>query len=287
MGETALTLESSWQEERQESYKKYRLTRSLAGWHPLVVEERDTASGFHISLRQYPTGDVEATAIKMHYYDTLKRRGGAKRKNSEKKEMNESTLKKSQQRAKAQVRRKILSMQADRLLTLTFRENVTDIDEAWKILKYFIKLMRWRFKDFQYVVVPEYQKRGAVHFHLAVRGYYHANTVRRLWHRAAGEHGGNVDITSPRKYISKNSWNPRRIGAYLSKYMNKEETVDFNKKRYTSGGKVKIPESIKGWMALGYPVHNVMRDIINQMTDKSIRTLWEIDNFSNVVYLST
>lgn len=51
-------------------------------------------------------------------------------------------------------------------ITLTFAENVTDIDKAN------MKFNTWRTrikrdnKEFKYICVPEYQKRGAVHYHL-------------------------------------------------------------------------------------------------------------------------
>ena len=51
-------------------------------------------------------------------------------------------------------------------LTLTFSDNITNISEANE------KFATWRtkvksiFKDFKYVCVPEFQKRGAVHYHL-------------------------------------------------------------------------------------------------------------------------
>lgn len=51
-------------------------------------------------------------------------------------------------------------------ITLTFAENLTDIDYANKkfdIWRTYIKRLK---KDFSYVCVPEYQKRGAVHYHL-------------------------------------------------------------------------------------------------------------------------
>lgn len=51
-------------------------------------------------------------------------------------------------------------------ITLTFAENVINIELANKkfnIWRTYIKRLK---KDFKYVCVPEYQKRGAVHYHL-------------------------------------------------------------------------------------------------------------------------
>ena len=51
-------------------------------------------------------------------------------------------------------------------LTLTFAENVMDIDFANKCFNSWLTLIRRYFPDFAYLCVPEFQKRGAVHYHL-------------------------------------------------------------------------------------------------------------------------
>lgn len=51
-------------------------------------------------------------------------------------------------------------------LTLTFAENVMDIDFANKCFNSWLTLIRRYYPDFAYLCVPEFQKRGAVHYHL-------------------------------------------------------------------------------------------------------------------------
>ena len=51
-------------------------------------------------------------------------------------------------------------------ITLTFADNVQDIKEANKKFNNWISNVRKLKKDFMFVCVPEYQKRGAVHYHL-------------------------------------------------------------------------------------------------------------------------
>ena len=260
---------------------------SLSESHGLITRNRDTGNSYYLIARQYPSDDVEITALKLDTEDQLRKGGGAKRKSKDKTVMDESTLRKSQQRARIQVRRKLMSFDADRMLTLTFKENLTDIDDAWKVFKYFNKLMKFRYRDkWAYVAVPEFQKRGAVHFHLAVSGFYSVSTIRRLWLRACGQYLGNIDITSPRKF-GKNSWNPKRLSNYLSKYMTKNESVDFNKKRYSSGGEIIVPPAVNGWIALGVSIVQIMRQVIESATRKSIRTVVEIENYYPINYLST
>ena len=51
-------------------------------------------------------------------------------------------------------------------LTLTFSENIKDIDYANKCFNCWLTSIRQLFSDFAYLCVPEFQKRGAVHYHL-------------------------------------------------------------------------------------------------------------------------
>ena len=51
-------------------------------------------------------------------------------------------------------------------ITLTFKENVTDINEANKAFHIWVTCISQKFPNFKYIAVPEYQKRGAVHYHL-------------------------------------------------------------------------------------------------------------------------
>ncbi len=51
-------------------------------------------------------------------------------------------------------------------ITLTFKENITDLTYANKKFNTFVSSMRREFNNFKYIGVPEFQKRGAVHYHL-------------------------------------------------------------------------------------------------------------------------
>lgn len=257
---------------------------SLNALFTVIDDNRTTGNGWYMSVKSFPRGDVEMVALKLGSDDSLKRGGGAGRKNKEKQAMTDEVLKKSQLRAKKLIRHKLMMMEADRMLTLTYKENVTDIKQAWSDFKKFSRLMKWRYNDqWQYVCVPEYQKRGAVHFHIAIKGYYHANTVRRLWHKVVAK--GNIDITSPR-LIKKESWNPKRIANYLSKYISKNDSVEFNKRRYSSSS-IDLPPSLTGWVALGLPITAVMYKLMNMVTRKQHRDYWEADGVFPICMMTT
>lgn len=152
----------------------------------------------------------------------------------------ESNQERTVRRARQKLRWGAKCIGADRLLSLTIRENVTDYAVAEAYLTKFLRMCRseWGAK-FKFVAVPEMQKRGAWHFHFALRGFWNINKIRAFWWRALGvkvaisEDGkpvmldtsvapGNVDITSPRRGgVSKRTWDIDKLAAYLSKYMGK------------------------------------------------------------------
>jgi hypothetical protein len=270
---------------------------TLSDHSEFITSERDTGNGYYLVTRRYDhagssiprKADMEVTAIKLGSDDSLRKGGGAVRKNTERSQMDSNTARKSSSRARIAVRRKLLSFSADRMLTLTFKENVTDIDEAWCVFKAFAKKMRKKYPDaFQYVAVPEYQKRGAVHFHVAIKGFYYVNTIRAIWRRCCAHRGGNIDITSPRGF-GKNSWNPKRIANYLSKYITKGDTVSFNRKRYGASRNIEIPEAVTGWLPLGICPLYVIEKLIQRMTRNVIdkHATFEFDGYYPIKIMST
>lgn len=265
------------------------LCRTLSEVSALISEKRDTSEAWYVKATRYATGDVDTVAVRLAHDQSINRGGakGRERKHSDKAEMDEATLAKSRSRARRTVRSRLLMMQADRMLTLTYRENVTDIEQAWRDFGKFNRVMKWRFKDrWQYVCVPERQERGAIHFHLAIRGYFPVNTVRRFWRDVVGE--GNIDITSPRAH-GKASWNPKRIAHYLTKYITKNDTVGFNRRRYSASTNIEAPEVRRGFTGCGLPMVALLRQVIERLTrmPPDVRTHYEGDGLFRVVCLST
>lgn len=152
----------------------------------------------------------------------------------------ETNKERAARRARQKLRWLIKCIGADRLLTLTFRENVTEYEQAEKHLSKFLTRCRneWG-SEFKFAVVPERQKRGAWHFHLALRGFWNVNKLRAFWWRTLGvkvgfsSEGkpvmldgtvtpGNVDITSPVvRGQKRRAWAIDRLASYLAKYVAK------------------------------------------------------------------
>ena len=113
-------------------------------------------------------------------------------------------------RARKNVRRLANSNpDCNKFLTLTFGKNVTDLNEAHKYFKNFIVKMNRRYSDFKYLAVPEFQKRGAVHYHLLCNlPYVNVKNLKNIWGQG---------------FIKLNKIDEiDNVGAYIVKYMTKE-----------------------------------------------------------------
>lgn len=90
--------------------------------------------------------------------------------------MEESKTKEIRFDSLARTRRNVIELTAQNadkfksFITLTFKENVTDVSEANKAFNIYITQVRRYCKEhgreFYYIAVPEFQKRGAVHYHM-------------------------------------------------------------------------------------------------------------------------
>jgi len=109
------------------------------------------------------------------------------------------------------------------LLTLTMRE-IVSIGEGWKAFTYFANRLRKARPEIAFVAVPEFQKRGAVHFHCLIWGFYDEEIARERDTRRIAELWGHgfIDIRatdgSPKlatyiaKYMFKAMWDERLLG---------------------------------------------------------------------------
>jgi hypothetical protein len=155
---------------------------------------------------------------------------------SDSREENES---RSVRRARSRLRRLILSAQADHLLTLTYRDNVTDFDQACNDLNKFVRIVKSKIPSWIYITVAEQQKRGAWHWHMAVRGRQNVALLREAWRHVVGE--GNIDVAPP-KGIGKHRLLAlvKYLGKYLAKGFN-EGNRELNARRFRASLGIPIP----------------------------------------------
>lgn len=102
------------------------------------------------------------------------------------------------------------------LFTFTYKENQTDLKQGYRDFRSYVQALRYRYgKAFKYIVVPEFQERGAVHFHAffwslpseLVFRERTARTFAQLWGL------GFVDV-----YQTDGN---EKLSTYLAKYMTK------------------------------------------------------------------
>lgn len=117
-------------------------------------------------------------------------------------------------------------------ITLTFADNVTDLNIANKRFKYFIDKVRRVKKDLKYLCIPEFQKRGATHYHLLTNISVKDNKLvysqvdNKKFKHVKYWNDGFTSIETFKGDVKK-------IIGYISKYMTKDiDNRLFNKHRY-------------------------------------------------------
>lgn len=120
----------------------------------------------------------------------------------------------------------------NKFLTLTFEENVTDLNYSNNELKKWIDRVNYQVfhtkkREMKYVAVIEFQKRGAVHYHILCNmPYIDVNSLAKIW-----GHGFiklNKIKGDKERFGSDECDN---VGAYVCKYMTKDNDDDRLKSR--------------------------------------------------------
>ncbi|VVE58787.1 bacteriophage-related protein [Pandoraea horticolens] len=215
---------------------------------PSLVNDSAFRREWIIRGRNFGDGQVEVTVTRFDRYmgaQRLHTLPKAKRGESENSEDNQIAAAK---RAKQQVRLRCKAIGADRMITLTYRENMQDKE---RLKLHFDRLRRRlnRIQNFQYVAVPERQKRGAWHLHIAVKGRQNYRVLRAIWISVVGADNGNVNVRNPFRQRSQQ----HKLAAYLGKYLVKDFTEHkMNEKRYWSSRGIVIPER--------HPINHILSD---------------------------
>jgi len=145
------------------------------------------------------------------------------RKSGYKSENYEEHRKQVLQRAKKNLRRLINANVGQygkeftaKFLTLTFRDNVTDIETANYEFKKFIQRLNYycfgtKKANLKYTCVVEFQKRGAIHYHVIIYNmpYIKANDIGNVWGNGFIKINKIDDIDN--------------VGAYVAEYLGNAE----------------------------------------------------------------
>ena len=179
--------------------------------------------------------------------------------------------------------------QIPKFMTFTFAENITDLDYAHDEFKKFMKRFNYHVTGqkksvLKYVAVVEFQKRGAVHYHVIYFNlpYVPNDEIREIWGH------GFVKINAIEHVTN--------VGAYVCKYMTKtmepddpKARHDFNRKRYfTSRGLLKPIEKpitnekeLAELVARLAPCETFSAEFANEYTGNIKYTQFNLKNFSS------
>ncbi len=142
-------------------------------------------------------------------------------------------------RTRTEIRRLINSNpQLNKFMTLTFADNITDLKQANYEFNKFVLRLSYKYPNFEYLAVPEFQKRGAVHYHVICNlPFVHYSEIRETWGQ------GNIDI--------KQVQNVTNLGAYVCKYLGKDmfDERTFGKKKFFRSQTLSEAIEILGYLA--------------------------------------
>lgn len=145
----------------------------------------------------------------------------------------------------------------DLFVTFTFnREKVDryDIDACKKVLATWLKNQRSKHGSFSYILVMEYHKDGAAHFH-GLFGNYKGKVVESINPKTGKHHKderGRLSYAFPEfnsgysvvKYVEEKRDSKSKVALYIQKYITKDMPLIFGKNRYWTSHGLKRPTVI-------------------------------------------
>lgn len=229
--------------------------------HGNLTYEYNALPDYQVTIREFKSGLVEIVQRLVNPMDELRKsrslglRGPSVPKTDEEIEASkEENLRRAERRARQQVSFRIRTIGADHLLTLVYRENMQDSDKLNRDFTRFIRLVRERYPDWQYVAVKEYQERGALHMHVACVGKQDLAHIRSCWYVAIGGNAtdagentkGQVDLQYRKKRFSGASpvYRAQELSNYLTKYISKtfEHDRELGERRYKCSRGIEKPK---------------------------------------------
>ncbi len=140
----------------------------------------------------------------------------------------------SLQRTRTKIRRAVnANSDLNKFLTLTFADNVQDVKFANREFSRFIMRLNYQYPNTKHLAVIEFQKRGAVHYHMLTNlGYVKTSAIANIWKN------GFVKINKIK--------NVDNVGAYVCKYLGKEMFYGKmkNKKKFFTSRNLEKPIEI-------------------------------------------
>jgi hypothetical protein len=155
-------------------------------------------------------------------------------------------------------------------ITLTFADNIKNIKQANYEFKKFIQRLNYKYKiQSKYIAVIEFQKRGAVHYHVVFFNLPYITSLTKFEKQTWGN--GFTKVESPR--------NINDVTKYVGKYMSKElldKRLVGQKAYFTSRG-IQRPQIIYNESY----IDNLLSSARLKLTDEFITSNYSIKKFRN------
>jgi len=162
--------------------------------------------------------------------------------------------------------------QVPKFITYTFAENVTNLDDANRAWNVYMSKMRPAFGKLKYLVVVEFQKRGAVHFHVVFFNLGYVKNIKRRFQKMWGN--GWVKVIALGHVQS--------VGRYVAKYLT-EDTHDerlIGRKAYFTSRGLAQPEEFRNEDNVEQWTEEHWGDIVDAETSKT----WPSERFGRVLF---
>lgn len=279
-------------------------------------ENRD----YRATLRHCGRGGVELSVHCVKPTFESKEPGPAREMTeAEREERDRLNLLRSVRRARQSLRLLVKTMGADRLLTLTWRENMQDVEQAQKAWQAFVRHVRLRYPNNKFLCVRELQERGAIHLHVALAGHMDIHWLRASWYKALGhkvkfdydaltgkkrvvafvkdgkewreshsdETLGSINIRARNKRWGDETevWNSTKIAGYLTKYLDKTfENSEDGKRRFWPSKNCERPVIKKFWLGATNVIEAIKEahDIVHDKYAYQHLKLWLSVDYMNI-----
>lgn len=174
---------------------------------------KTTVTRNHLRLVYYPNGCIYGHDRKFKQTKFLQP-VRSERSVSEVEAAREFSLRVSRTRTKNLIIDLANSNRFNKFITLTFKDNIVDHKFANYRLKLYVKALKYKYYDFKYLGIWEYQQRGSIHFHLLSYTQYDIDFAYSdsIW--GQGSLAVTIQDISKRKI--------KNLGMYMAKYITKD-----------------------------------------------------------------
>lgn len=211
---------------------------------------------YNRKVTDYGNGKIEIIAYnepQIRLLGSLNHKGGANKKSIISDEAQQERTLKQSYAIKRRIRGYAMANDFKWFVTLTIdpkKNDSYDYNHSKKLLLKWCRFMRDTYKKFDYLIIPEFHKSGAIHFH-GLLGNISANFVE-----ATHPSNGQLLLRNERQIYNLDDWkygftdcekiiDSEKTASYLTKYITKELMTNkemFRKKRYFNSKGLKKPK---------------------------------------------